>query len=231
MAIFNGPLPPTQQRGASLTSWLSRLVDGVRIFSRDISEETQFLADNLVFSQYAAVEVDVPHVDGNIGAGWQPFDFYDSVSVTPKGIVIALSGDFTFLLDGTFVLSLNGFFEHDNLNAGRTFQIRLFNVSQGVQVGGTFVISSGRNTDGTVLPLTAMVEVPAGILGDIFRLEYGGTASVYTNVIWNSLQFALWSVSEVRGVIGDPIGAAALRMTTEGGDFIVTEDGERITTQ
>ena len=37
MAVFRREAPPTQQRGASLTSWLARLVSNIEAFAKNIS--------------------------------------------------------------------------------------------------------------------------------------------------------------------------------------------------
>lgn len=229
MVEFNREAPPTGFSQQSLTAWLDRREDAMQIAFQEATEDLQFLADQLVFSQYASVDTTIPHVDGNIGTGWQPFDFFDRVTVNPKGIVLTVGGDFTFILDGIFQLSLVGFVEHDNLNAGRTFNVRIFNVTEGTP-GSSIVIASARNVDGTVVPLVGLFEILPGDIGDIFRLEYGGTTSIYSAVVWDALQLSLFSVSEFRGILGVDPGAAALRMLTETGDAITTEDGDRITT-
>ena len=94
--------PPTQQAKPALVGWLDRREDSVQIAFNETTEALEFIGDQMVFAQYAAVDIDVAHVDGDIGLGWQPFDFFDRVTVTPKGIVLALTGDFTFILDGIF---------------------------------------------------------------------------------------------------------------------------------
>lgn len=189
----------------------SPLIDesfGVNDYFRKISQEIQTLVTELAnidsetqqlftFAAYGAIDIHTPHPDGNIGVGWQPLDFYNTVRVPARGITLGLNGEFSVDNQGVYMLNLTGSVEHNSSNGGRSFNIRLYNVTDGIAEPG-ILIGTGRNAEATTIPVSSLFELSPADVGKIFRAEYGGSGDTYSAVVWNALNFSIHNVGEWR---------------------------------
>ena len=151
---------------------------------------------SLQFSAYAGVSLNATHTDDPMGVGWNPLDFYDTHAVDAREITLGLNGVFSFQRQGVYAMAVTGSVAHNTLNAGRAFNVRLFNITEGTGSSG-ILIGSGRDVAATTVPIVTMVTIAEEDIGDSFRVEYGG-GDVYTDVVWNALAFSVWNVSEWR---------------------------------
>ena len=128
---------------------------------------------------------------------------YDSVNPSvERGVtMIPASDEFTVNIAGVWqlmvVLNLVG---HNSLNQGRAFDIRLFNVTTAAAAGG-LTVGIGRNTEDTLISITALFEVPETAVGNIFRMEVGNAVTAITggSLDVNDVQFVF--VSELGSLI------------------------------
>ncbi|MGI9491380.1 MAG: hypothetical protein ACR2QF_03035 [Geminicoccaceae bacterium] len=123
----------------------------------------------------------------DIGAGWQPIDNFNAEFQTGRGVVFDLLAG-TFVIDtdlvGKWDVDLQVAVEFNSTGQSRSTQLRLFDVTGGVQLGDALTISTSSQDDSltTFVSLKREINVPAG---SAIRLEIGN-GSTYTGVVWNS---------------------------------------------
>jgi len=134
------------------------------------------------------VAVDIPAVT------YLPITFYQSLHLPSRGCTFDPVGG-TVSIDsevpGVWQFILNFTIEHNESNSGRTVNVRLFNVTDGLPVGSSWPIGIGRNQPTTNFAHTFMAEVFPALTGKLFRFEIGGgpVGDTLTGVIWNGLSF------------------------------------------
>lgn len=153
------------------------------------------------FAAYADMTCPEDSAFPDIGLTWQKVDILTLQRITPKGISIDLvNSTFSFDSDGVYRLSLVGSMEHDSVNNGRKFQIRIYNetdqaAGQGVTIG------TGRNAEATSIPASFLAEISDEDKGDEFILEIGN-GDVYSGVSFQTLILSINAVSEWREPLG-----------------------------
>ena len=145
-------LPDTQR-------WLREEFELVRGSTDDIYSLAQFLLDNYVIAGYGSIGQDVvqPYA---IGATWQDFNLWDVelLSIT-RGVTPNLPNGFIVQTTGLWQLNIKISLSFNDLNAGRSLQLRFFNATDGLPGGSTFNYWIGRNTDGVNIQLSAIFEI------------------------------------------------------------------------
>ncbi len=139
--------------------------------------------------------------DTDIGAGWQPLDNFDLISITPRGCTLSLNGEFVFDRIGAWELVIGFNMSHNESNSGRETNLRLYNVTEATP-GQAIPIAIGRNQPGTNYYTSLPFTLLAGEEGDTYRVEIGG-GDTLSSVVWNSKQITLRYLGEVGGLV-DP---------------------------
>ena len=136
-----------------------------------------------------------PIAGADLGASWQTLSVFDAgTPATPRGIIVDLATDsLAFRSEGLYLVSVTLSFEHNDLNAGRTTQLRFWNIDDSVQLGNVVVIGTGRNAAATNYSASLLFQVDQANVNDKVRLEIGN-GSVYTSVSWTQAIWLAWSV-------------------------------------
>jgi len=163
----------------------------------EVAEIKPWVATNFVGAGYGAMRLSTSVAGADLGAGWDVLDYVDEIHVTPRAMLLDIStGEFTFQIEGVWIVCLNFAFDHNEVNAGRVVYVRIYDVTQG-SPGPGLEIGTARNISVTNAYPTLMVEVNSN---DVYRLEIGG-GDIYTNVVWNTLAISANLVSEPRGIL------------------------------
>ena len=146
---------------------------------------------------YGGVRNDAPSALPDIGAGWTTMLADTAVLGSPRAVTQDGASN-AIGLDRAGVWNIAVFFSltHNEAQASRDTQVRLFNIDAGLPSIGTR-IGIGRNTDTTVFSITLMVEISELEAGDRWRVEIGG-GDALTAVTQNSGRLSANVVSEYR---------------------------------
>ena len=130
-----------------------------------------------------------PIAKPDLGAGWiasAPYEEFIPGGV--EGVTLDLAtGRFSFLFDGLWMLLFSLALDHDSTNHGRFTNIRIFNVTDGTQVGLAEKISIGRDVGSSVVNVTLLVPVAGGVNGKLLEVEIGGGDNVNDVVFTTSI--------------------------------------------
>lgn len=151
------------------------------------------------FAAYGGMIVDTDAAFSNLGGSYQVIDVFDEVyPATPRGVTVSLpASTLAFENDGVYAFAITGTFEHNSSNQGRTTNIRVWNVTDGAQLGAPWVIGTGRNAEATPIAFVGLTEIVESNKNKEFRLEIGG-GDTYSSVSFNALVFQVWNVGEWR---------------------------------
>ena len=135
---------------------------------------------------------------------WTNVGVYEAEPFTSRGItMIPATGFFSVNEDSIYRVSFGGAISHNEVNASREMEFRLFNVPDGAPVGtSTFFFGTARNQAVTNMDVTFLVEV-----GDLekdkdFVVQVAGAlGSTYTSVAFEDCTLSVNAVGEWRDVI------------------------------
>ena len=117
----------------------------------------------------------------NIPAGTYITLPYDTLTFpsNERGFIVDIAADtFKFTAKGAWRFSVD--FNIENIseqNQSRTFELRLFNVTD-VTVINTFVVPVSRNQGDILQSLSFLVSIPDSLVDKVFRIELGGIVIV-----------------------------------------------------
>ena len=136
-------------------------------------------------SGLGGMSLSAPTLTGqDITAAWAPLSVFDSVAATERGVLSNATTDtFQFQYPGTWDLALNMSISHDSSQQGRTFQLRTFNVTEGVGTTG-IIVGVGRNSEATLVNVKARFPVTTADVGDTFRIEIGNGSAITVDEWW-----------------------------------------------
>ena len=158
---------------------------------------------------YGSMGISAPAAGLDIPVGsFIIIDEFDSFPTAARGINFDFDTDlFSFDFEGIYRLTTMIAIEHNDLNAGRQFTLRLFNVTEGIPSIGA-IIGVARNSAVTNFTSSLLVQIDADDVGDEYRLEVGNADTIITSVVWETLNVSIDMVSEWREpLIAEPIPA------------------------
>lgn len=176
-------------------------VDGTKSYQFiDLRQAVQqWVADNFVVAGYGAMEIKNGPIPGNdIGLVYDPLTYFTDILGTTRGVTLdTTTGEFVFLVQGRWNFSINIAIEHNEVNAGRSFNLRFWNVTDGTDPGAQMLIPTGRNQPATAGFPSGQVDIPPALVGKSFRVEIGG-GDDYTAVSYESLSINIQMIGEWR---------------------------------
>jgi hypothetical protein len=121
----------------------------------------------------------------DLGAGWANIDNYVYNISSPSDVVVdPVLGTFNVAFESAVMVSFNGAFTHNELNAGRSVGIRLYNLTSNT-VAESSIAPTGRDAGATTISMQFLVRIPPEALGDRLVFQIGGGDS-YTACSWIS---------------------------------------------
>lgn len=154
-------------------------------FNQELADLTQAIADNYVVAGRGGIGVDTPILIGAVNTTPQLVDGFDTELITDtRGITqTPLSNNgLIFDVEGVWLWSVKVSLTFDELNAGREIRMQIYNSTLATPLASDFVFFVGRNVGGANLSINIPVEVPVGVVGDLFQLRILSDADTFTTV-------------------------------------------------
>ena len=131
-------------------------------------------------ASYGGMAKTVNQAIGTLGAAYQTVATYTTLRpATPLNVTPNLAaGSLSFSAFGIYQLSIDLALIFDELNAARTYNARMYNLTAGVVLGDILPIAVGRNTAGSTLGFGLLTEV--ALLNQQIVLQIGG-GDTFTN--------------------------------------------------
>ena len=126
-----------------------------------------------------------------LAATWTPMVTYTAGLASANVTTSFANGTLAIGVPGVYQLAIGMNLSFDEVNNGRQFGVRLFDVTTGSPYATT-TIYVGRNVGGSTVTITVKLQVIN--IGDAFRLELGGF-DTFTNTTRNSITFGLDAIS------------------------------------
>jgi hypothetical protein len=167
------------------------MLDWLRREFRSISDAMNGITETRVLSNYCSLISVTQQAIADLGADWEPIVGYGDAGEA-RGIVIdPVAGTFNFERSGVYTLMFNGTLSHDEVNAGRTTNVRFKNITADIDGPGV-QIYTGRNTGGTMISIA--YQLPISLPGDSYRMEIGG-GDAYATCAWERRDLSIMRVS------------------------------------
>jgi hypothetical protein len=178
--------PPSQYKPASEATRNSQIVEHLRRLADGVENLSQWAANTFSVAAYSGLSGNNLPIT-SIGAGWTVIP-YDTNKFTPRGIVTdpVTNNSFLFNYDGVYQLSLYFNFNHDEQNQSRSFQARLWNLTDGIPEGLVIDVGVGRNNTATIVSLASLIEITEAETGKEYQLQIGNGDTIGTITNFNS---------------------------------------------
>jgi hypothetical protein len=162
-----------------------------------------------VSAGYGGVVQSVSVGISDMGAGYQTLPADTVALTTPENVVQDVSGNgLRFSEAGIWHIDVSFSVSHDELNAGRAFEARLYNATDVVAAEGV-PIGVGRNQGVTNFSTGLIVEITPEAINDLFTMQIGG-GDTFSSVTLEGYRFSTHHVSEYQGEIAPPVVVHAL---------------------
>lgn len=139
----------------------------------------------VAISAYGGISNSADVSVSDITSTFQTLSGLDTGNITsPKNIAQDTINDgLSFDISGVFNLSGHVSLTFVEVNAGRTIELRFFNVTAGVPIGTTgAVYFVGRNQGGVSMPFNLTLDVEAAHIGDLIVLQVASAVDTFTIV-------------------------------------------------
>jgi len=152
---------------------------------RDLTEHE--IAALIVFtaSGYGGISLTADAVQPDIDATFKTLVGWDGAQIAnPRFITQDFANDgIRFNAEGVWLMNIQATIFHNEVNAGRIMQLRLFNATEAVAIGNPIAFGTGRNVSVTNLVIAGvLVDVPDTFLNDLVVLQLNSPSDTYTSV-------------------------------------------------
>ncbi len=184
-----------------------KLAEALNITSGQLQDLVDFTRQHVSVAIYGSMYTSTTSGIYSLGAGWTQYTDFDTKAVTDKGTTFNTTTDsFQVNANGIYMFYFGFSFQHDELNAGRTFDVRLFNNTDSVAVGAPITVGVGRNTPATNFSYQFMFETTQDIEDDDLIVQLGNGDSITGT--FDDFDIGVYSIGELRGTAGDFIDPA-----------------------
>ncbi len=179
-----------------------KLAEELNITSAQLQDLVDFVRDHVSVAIYGGMRTSGTSASYSLGAGYTKYTDFDTISVTPKGTTFNTTTDtFQINANGIYVIFIGFAFEHNETNAGRKFNVRLFNETDSVQIGNPIAVGVGRNTPATNFGYQFLTSLTDANEDDNIAVQLGGGDSI--NGTFDSFELSVYSIGEIQGTAGD----------------------------
>ena len=125
---------------------LRRISVNLQNLSTRLEEFIEFAMEFFSFAAYGGMRMSASTAFPDLGAAWQDVTVYDTEIVPPRGMTFDPATDrFSFTYPGVYLLATSFTFTHDELNAGRETNTRIYDHTNASGLASS-PIGTGRNT-------------------------------------------------------------------------------------
>jgi len=133
----------------------------------------------------------------DIDAAFQTLPADADTLIKARGVTTDLANDaLIFNVPGVWQVTLSTTLEFVDINAGRTFDARLFNDTLGSPALST-TLFVGRNQAGVNFSSSLLLDVPVSVVGDSLVVQIGNASTDFTGVTMHDYRFDTVHVSEL----------------------------------
>ncbi len=181
-----------------------KLAEELNITSAQLQDLVDFTRAHVSVAIYGGMRTSGTSANYSLGAGYTKYTDFNTVSVTPKGTTFNTTTDtFQINANGIYVIFIGFAFEHNEQNAGRKFNVRLFNETDSAAIGSPITVGVGRNTPATNFGYQFLTSLTDGNEDDDIAVQLGGADSITGT--FNSFELSVYSVGEIQGTAGELI--------------------------
>lgn len=177
-----------------LTDWPDTLVEDYRSLVDSVNSLFTLVENSVVAGYFGGVQnKDIPNFNLSTGSYVTlPMESLSPLS-SRGGSVNVSTNEFTFTAKGVWTVIINFNIEGFNsFNAGRNFNVRIFNVTKGT-AGTGVIVGVGRNSEDVYFSSSFLGEITQANIddGDVFRIELGAANTAITGgtLISTGIQF------------------------------------------
>lgn len=151
----------------------------------------QFAALNVFTPHgYGGVNLQTPTVIANLTTNWEAIPMDANSVASPVSITPDLANNGLEFNDNTvWDLSILFNLAHNEDNAGREIQMRLYNVTDAVPGTSVYTFAVGRNQPGTTIAFNALIEVSQAQIDKTWQLQISGGTDSFTSVVARNAHF------------------------------------------
>ncbi len=183
-----------------------KLAEELNVTSAQLQDLVDFVRDHVSVAIYGAMSTSGTSSIYNLGASLTQYTDFDTLNVTPKGTTFNTTTDsFQVNANGIYIFYVNFSFNHDESNAGRTFDVRLFNNTDSALITSA-TVGVGRNTPATNFGYSFMFEVTDTNEDKDLIIQLGNGSTI--SGTFENFGIGVYSVGELRGTAGDFIDPA-----------------------
>lgn len=156
---------------------------------------------NTVVSGRGGIGLGTSYLLGTINTTPTTITNYDrEVIVDTKNITqLPLTNDgLIFLTSGVWVFYIKLTLTFDELNAGRSIALRVWNATDAEPASGSISYFVGRNTAGANLDITIPIDLQSSQVGDLFQLQVLTDGDTFSNVSVIEAAFSTVHASEAK---------------------------------
>ena len=157
--------------------------------------------ENLVFAGYGAASLSVATALPDITVAWQTLPL-DTSLADSRDVSYNLANDAViFRTEGVWRGSLNFSMEFTEVNAGRSFAVRVWNLTDSVSVSNELALVPvyvGRNQGGVNFSFQANIDLNQINVGDEIVVQVGSASTAFTGVTLEANRADFNRVSEVK---------------------------------
>ena len=150
-----------------------------------------------VVAAYGGLKMTAPSVVGfTIGVAYATVTQFDALAITPKYITPDVPTDsLAIQYPGIYQMTLNMSLDHNSVNAGRSFNARLYDTTAAAPIGSAYTVGVGRDETSTAFSMAVLTEVLGPIIGHKLVLQLGG--AVGGNIVVSQTNVTQWAISSV----------------------------------
>lgn len=155
--------------------------------------------DNFVLAGYGSISASTPGAVGDINQIFQVITGFDTSNIAPNRVTYDLPNDgLQFDVEGTWQFTINVTATFDELNSGREIQLIIANATA-VTFSQPLTFFVARNVGGVNMSVTIMVTIGATDIGDLYQVQIGSAADLFTTSVITIANYAVTHVSEKVG--------------------------------
>jgi hypothetical protein len=154
-------------------------LDRVASVLQGVFDAFDWVLSNTVLAGYGGLNQGGATDPLTVDATWRALTVLDTESLAESSRVSydVPNGAMVFDAVGVWRISVGLPLEHDELNAGRTVGVRLWDVAGAQPLGSEYLYYTGRNQGGSNIEFTRLIEVGDALVGAAIQVQLGGYSS------------------------------------------------------
>ena len=169
-----------------------RLLDWLRREFHAVARGLQTIAETTVHYAYGHMVSASAQAIADITAAWQQITQYGSTDGIPVGVIMdPVAGTFAVERAGTYVIEFQGILEHNEAQAERLLDLRIYDSTTGQGLTTGLPISVARSV--TLSNISAQAELQLAGYANVLWFEIS-SPDTFTGCSWQAKALTVWSI-------------------------------------